>query len=292
MLAVLGIACLGFTQAPKPTPSAPPSKPAATEAGNSGLPTEATVNAFMQHMFAYDSNIQWKVLSIKPSQSPSVADVLVGVKTPEGPQSMRFYVLPGGAWAIAGEMIPFGADPFAPARAELAKATGPARGPADAATTIVEFSDLECPSCKAAQPIVDRLLTDLPNVRFIFQNFPLETLHPWAFKAATYADCVGRENNDAFWKFIHTVYQNQEQVTVENADQKLKEYATESGANGNQTATCAAQPATAERVRKSEALAMAMDVTGTPTLFVNGRKIQSIGTIPYDVLKSIVTATK
>ena len=246
----------------------------------------------MKYMFSYDPNVQWKVLAIRPAEAPGVSEVTLGIRSPEGQQMTRFYVMAGGKWAVAGEMVPFGADPFAPARAELAaKAHGPARGPADAAVNIVEFSDLECPSCKAAQPTIDRLLTDVPNAHFIFQNFPLETLHPWAFKAATYADCIGRENNEAFWKFISATYDNQEQITPENADEKLESLAEQSGAHGDEAAACAAQPATAERVRQSEALGLALDVNATPTLFVNGRKISDLGGLPYETLKALVTGT-
>jgi hypothetical protein len=64
--------------------------------------------------------------------------------------------------------------------------------------TIVEFGDLQCPACKAAQPTIEALVAAEPQARFVFQNFPLE-MHNWAAKGAAYADCVGRASNDAFW---------------------------------------------------------------------------------------------
>lgn len=294
-IALLGL-CTAFSVAqtqPKPAANAPKPAPASvnTSQSSAGLPTEATVDSFMKYMFGYDPEIEWKVLQIKQAQAPGVSSVLVEVNGPKGTQELRLQVLPGGQWAVVGDLMPFGADPFAATRAKLAEGNGPARGPVDAPVTIVEFSDLECPACKAAQPTIERLLADVPNARFVFQNFPLENLHPWAFRAATYADCIGRENNAAFWKFVHTVYQNQEQVTTENVDQRLTEFAQESGANGTQAAACAAQPATAERVRQSLALGTALNIGGTPTLFVNGREIPSVTGIPYDLLKAVVTGT-
>jgi protein-disulfide isomerase len=256
------------------------------------LPTQATVDSFMKHMFSYDSNIQWQVLSIKPAMAPHVAEVIVALKNPEGQQTMRFFVTADQNWAAVGDLIPFGADPFAPANREFAaRAHGPARGPADSAITIVEFSDLQCPACKGAQPIIDKLLSEFPNARFIFQNFPLEQIHPWAFKAAEYADCVARDNSDAFWKFIEVDYQNQESVTTDNADQKMKEFATQAGANAATVAACVAEPATEARVRESIALGKAVDVTGTPTLYVNGRRIQNVSGVPFELLKQLVQGT-
>jgi protein-disulfide isomerase len=102
---------------------------------------------------------------------------------------------------------------------------------------------------------------------------------------------VGQQSNDAFWKFVSTTYENQQEVTAENADQKLASFAQQSGANGDQVAKCVAQPAAAARVRESQALGNALSVTGTPTLFVNGRKIQNVSGIPYELLKTLVTST-
>jgi protein-disulfide isomerase len=281
------LAAMALGQATKPAASA------AAPAAKSALPSEATIDSFLKHTFSYEPNLEWKILTIQPSEVPNVAFVVVGLKGPETQQQMmKFYVMPDEKWAIVGDVVPFGADPFAPARQELAKARGPARGPANSEITIVEFSDLECPSCKAAQPTVERLLTDMPNARFIFQNFPLTDLHPWAFKAATYADCVAQQSNDAFWKFVSSTYESQEQVTAENADQKLTALAQQAGVNGDQAAKCAALPATAARVRESQALGNAVNITGTPTLFVNGRKVQNVGGIPYEILKNLVMTTK
>jgi protein-disulfide isomerase len=190
-------------------------------------------------------------------------------------------------------MMRFGADPFAFNNKQFdARAHGPSRGPADSPITVIEFSDLECPACKAAQPTIDRLVSDVPNVHFIFQNFPLERIHPWAFKAAEYGDCVARDTPDAFWKFIELDYQNQESVTPDNADAKLKEFAAQAGANADRVAACVAQPATAARIRESLALGEAVQVNATPTLFVNGRPLQSVGGVPYEVLKQLVQGTE
>ncbi len=296
-LALLLSAAFAVAQTKAPAKRAPKSatssaaQPATT--GQAGLPTEATVESFLRHTFGWDTSIQWKVLNIKPSEVPQVAEVLVGLKNAQGQaQTISLFVLPGGKWAVAGEMLPFGADPYAPLRQELAtRAHGPAKGPAGSRMTIVEFSDLQCPACKAAQPTIDQLLQDEPNARFIFQNFPLQDLHPWAFKAATYADCLGRENPDAFWKFISADYANQEQVTVENVDQKMKEFVTQAGGDANKVAACAALPSTAARVKESIKLGNDVGVTGTPTLYVNGRKIQSVSGMPYEMLKAIVERT-
>lgn len=265
----------------------PPAKPAAA-ANSSDLPSEGTVDSFMHQQFGYQPELTWKISSIKPSQIPGLAEVSVVLATPQGQQLSRFYVSPDGEHALIGEIIPFGAKPFDPAKKKLEKGiTGPSRGPKDAAVTIVEFGDLQCPACKAAQPTIEALVAAEPTARFVFQNFPLE-MHNWAAKGAAYADCVGRASNDAFWKFISKTYETQSDITAENADEKLTALADGAGVKGTEIAACAAQPDTKARVEASIALGKSVDITGTPTLFINGRKIGNFDAHYLDVYKKLV----
>ena len=164
---------------------------------------------------------------------------------------------------------------------------GPARGPANAPALLVEFSDLQCPHCKAIQPTLEKLLADEPNVRLVFQNFPLPG-HDWAAKAAAYADCVGRTSPDAFWKFIAGTYDAQANITAGNADEQLSGIADTAGAKSADIAACAAKPETTARVEASVALGRDVGVNSTPSLFLNRRKIGSMEQVPYDVLKKLV----
>jgi protein-disulfide isomerase len=152
--------------------------------------------------------------------------------------------------------------------------------------TVVEFSDLQCPHCKEANPTIERLIKEDPEVHFVFQNFPLPS-HNWAQKAAQYADCVGRASNDAFWKFVDAVFAAQNDITADNADQKLTALADQSGVKGSDMATCSTQPDTQSRVEASINLGKSLDVNSTPSLFINGRPVGVAGN-NYDVLKQLV----
>jgi protein-disulfide isomerase len=261
-------------------------KPASGSAAN--LPSEETVNAFMQQTFGYEAQISWKISSIKPAPVPGLVQVDVVLASPQGQQLSRFYVTPDGEHAVIGEIIPFGAKPFDPARKTLEKGiTGPSRGPKNAAVTIVEFGDLQCPACKAAQPAIESLSASEPDARFVFQNFPLE-MHNWAAKGAAYADCVAQASNDAFWKFISKTYETQADITAENADEKLTALADGAGVKGVDIAACASTPVTKAHVEASLALGKSVNVTGTPTLFINGRSIGNVSQVPAASLKELV----
>ncbi len=270
-----------------PATSKTEAKPGTTATDAANLPSQATVNAFLQHMFGYDTEIKWQVTAIKPSPAAGMAEIDVVLSNPQGQQSQKLFLTPDQRFAFAGDMIPFGADPFAANQVLLQKANGPVQGPTNAALSIVEFGDLQCPSCKAAQPTIEKLLADVPNARLVFEQFPLTQIHNWAMKASEYGTCVAQQNNDAYFKFMKDVYQQQEQITAENADEKLRAAATAAGANADAAAACAKLPAPAARIQQSLELGKALDVTGTPTLFLNGRKVANVNQLPYDLLKSI-----
>ncbi|MGH9643021.1 MAG: thioredoxin domain-containing protein [Terriglobales bacterium] len=289
MLAQSGLA---QTQ-PKPSERSaakPASKPAASStaaACATVLPSEDTVNSFLFQTFGYDPTITWKVGEIRPSEIPGLADVDVVITTPQGATPNRLLVSADGKHAITGEILPFGAKPYEDAREKLAKGplNGPSKGPANAPVLMVEFSDMQCPHCQKAAPVVDSLLAQEPDAHFVFQNFPLP-MHNWAEKGAEYVDCVGRASNDAVWKFIDKTFEDQSNITAANVDEKLKAIATAAGVNGDEIAACAAKPETKSRVEASVALGKSLGVTWTPTLFINGRPVGA--TAPLETLKKIV----
>jgi protein-disulfide isomerase len=274
--------------------------------GAAGRPTNDQIDAFMRQMTARNPGITWTIAENKPDDLGNLTGVTVVMENPQGQRGgQKFWVTPDGQHAVLGDPGPFGADPFAPARAELAKAvSGPWTGFATPTITMVEFGDLECPSCKAAAPTIERLVKEVSGSKLIFQQFPLTSIHHWAFTAAKFATCVAQSNNNAFWKFSDLVFAAQEDISshVESADpnkkpdlsyaeQKLTELATQAGMNGKQITECAETKPVAERVERSMDLGKKMDVTGTPTLFVNGRKIMNITGIPFDSLKKMVEFT-
>jgi len=289
-LMLAGSLAVAQTNASKPT-LAKPGEKAPEKLGThatADLPSEAVVDSFLHQQFGYQADITWKIASIKPSPIEGLAEVNVVLANGQGQQVSRFYVGPDGKHAVVGDIIPFGAKPFEPAAKALEKGvTGPSKGPKDAPVMIVEFGDLQCPACKAAQPTIEALVAAEPNARFVFQNFPLE-IHNWAAKGAAYSDCVGRASNDAFWKFISKTYETQSDITAENADEKLTALADGAGVKGSDIAACAAKPETKARVNASIALGKSVDVGGTPTLFINGRKIGSLDPRMSDVYKNLV----
>ena len=113
-------------------------------------------------------------------------------------------------------------------------------------------------------------------------------MHNWAAKGAAYADCVGQASNEAFWKFVAKTYETQADITAENADEKLTALADGAGVKGADIAACATTPVAKAHVESSLGLGKAVNVTGTPTLFINGRSIGNLDPRMADVYKGLV----
>ena len=213
-----------------------------------------------------------------------VADKSQGNKV----ETLNFYVTPDGKHAIADSVFDFGAEPFAGTRKVLEeRAKGPARGNEHPTLLIVEFADLQCPHCKEAQPTIDNLRRDFPQVRFIFQNYPLSEIHPFAFKAAAYGTCVAAKSADAFYTYLQDVFDHQEALTAESADQTLANAAAKAGTDPAAIAACAASPQTTAKVNEQVRLAEDIGVNQTPMIAINGH-LMPLGGTSYEVLKQIV----
>jgi protein-disulfide isomerase len=284
-------ACLAFSQTTSGKNTAPSKAAPARQHAEPPpmlLPSHAQIDAAMQRNFGYDPSVQWNILDVHQSPIPGIAEVIISINRQ---QTIHLYMSTEAQSAIVGNLLPFGPNPFEANREKLKAADGPSRGAQKPVIDVVEFSDLQCPFCKGAHPLIEKLMTDFPQLRFTFQQFPLPpTTHPWAIKAAHYADCAGTMNKDAFWKFVDTVFENQGSIALATADDKLKEYATASGLDGEKITACAASPTTDDRINKSIKLGQSLDVSSTPSIFVNGRLIPPLGTngLNYDQLKAIV----
>jgi protein-disulfide isomerase len=256
-------------------------------------PTKDTVNAFIQASWGYDETRVWEIWAIQKTEVDGISRVtlLVGDKT--GKQKLmpaQFYVLPDGKHIFAGdEIMPFGAKPFAEARAlAQQRADGPYRGSASKDLEIVEFADFQCPHCKAAQANMDKLVVDFPKARFVFQVLPLAEIHPQATRAAAYGFCVSKQaGSDAFFTYAAAAFEGQEGLTnADGATLTLNSAVIKAGLDPAAIATCAADPATTAAVAASVKLARDMGFYSTPVLFINGRQVPA--NIPYDTLKKII----
>jgi len=169
--------------------------------------------------------------------------------------------LPRRAIALLGrsEAIVDLADPVDPQRDHI-------RGPKDAAVTLVEYGDLECPYCGQAEPVVRELLADFGDLRYVWRHLPLSDVHPNARLAAEATEAAARQG--AFWQLRDLLFEHQDAL----GKRDLVRYAEELGLDVDRFIDDLRKHVGAARVDADVSGADLSGVSGTPTFFVNGRR--------------------
>ena len=153
-----------------------------------------------------------------------------------------------------------------------------ALGPADAPVTLVEYGDYECPYCGRAYPIVKRLQQELGDkLRFVFRNFPLNTIHEHAGVAAQAAEAANAQGR--FWEMHDLLYENQEDL----ADADLNRYALKLGLEIYRFEADLSGEVFAKKIREDFRGGIRSGVNGTPTFFINGLRYN--GPLEYEALR-------
>jgi protein-disulfide isomerase len=151
-------------------------------------------------------------------------------------------------------------------------------GRPDAALTLVEFGDYQCPYCGAAYPIVKQLQRDLgKKLRFVFRNFPLTQAHPYALVAAQAAEAAALQGK--FWEMHDYIYENQDQLDPSI----LPLWAQELGLDVNEFAGAIKDGLVTERIREDRKSGVRSGVNGTPCFFIQGARFD--GGADYDQLR-------
>lgn len=254
-------------------------QPAATNSGSSsGATAQQTqilknVEAYLRHLYAFGPEVELIVSAPKETEIPGLLETDVDLKQGQHTEKAKLYVSKDGKYLIRGEVSDLTKDPLAENRAVIQTKDAPAMGDPKAPVTLVEFSDFQCPVCRNLHDVLRGMLRNYPQVRVIFKDFPIEVLHPWARTAALAGRCAYQQDPNAFWKLYDSIYDNQELISPENAWMKMSEYASQAGLNKDDFRACMASPEAAAAVDASRKNGQELEVTSTPTLFVNGRRI-------------------
>ena len=164
---------------------------------------------------------------------------------------------------------------------KLATDGQPSKGNPAAAVTLVEFTDYQCPSCAAAQPNLERIIAEYGDrVRLVVRDYPLSQ-HPEAHRAAEAAEAARAQGK--YWEYVTLLYQNQSALQAE----RLKEYATRAGLDRAKFDAALDAGSFADSVRRDLRDGERAGVNGTPTVFVNGVRVERA---TYEQLKAAVEA--
>jgi protein-disulfide isomerase len=275
------LACLAALLFAAAGPAQSPAKKSALDKG--------VLEAYVRHLYVMDSAISVQISDARPSDVPGFVEETVHAS--KGPQSQdfKFLISKDGSKILQASVFDVNSNPFKADLDKLKTQGAPNIGTPGAPVVLVEFSDFQCPYCKAeAQEIRKNLLTTYPTqVRLYFKTFPLESMHPWAKAAAIASKCVAKQNADAFWTYHDWIFEHQAEITPETLKDKVLGWSKDvKGIDSVQLGQCMDTKATEAEVSADEAEGQKLEINGTPTLFINGRRIGQ--TIDWANLKNVI----
>src|SRR3989344_5619561 len=150
-------------------------------------------------------------------------------------------------------------------------------GDTNASTTLIEYSDLQCPACRAYAPIIEAALakitaTGSTTVRFVYRHFPLTTIHPKALPSAYAAEAAGMQGK--FFEMAKIVFEKQDEWAKSlSADELFAYYAKSLNLDAARFAADMKSPAVIARVEHDQAVALKLGLNSTPTFFINGKQL-------------------
>jgi len=281
MFRTLSVAILAVTLFVVASPSQTAAKKTALD--------KATLETYVRHLYVLDSRITVQVGDPKPSTDlPGYSEVAVRASMGQQGQEFKFLISKDGQKVLQANVYDIANNPFKKDLDKLKTDLAPNMGTAGAPVVMVEFSDFQCPYCKEeATMLRTNLLASYPKqVHLYFKTFPLD-MHPWAKPAAIASQCINRQKGDEFWEFHDWIFAHQSEVTPENFKEKTLEWAKgRKDLDALQLTACMDNKATAPDVDKVIAEGKALEIGGTSTLFINGRRIGT--TIDWNTLRSII----
>jgi len=243
--------------------------------------------------FNIPADVKIKIGAGTPSEFPNYDTVPVTLSRQEKSQTMDFLVSKDGTTMLRMTKMDLTKDPYAETMKKIDLAGRPVRGNPDAKVTVVNYDDFECPFCSRMH---STLMTDIlqqygDKIRIIYKDYPL-SMHPWAIHAANDANCLAKESGQGYWEFADYVHANQRAISgsqrdVQNSftelDHLTLDIGKKHGADAARLQACVkAQPDAAMKASMAEG--DSIGVSATPTVFVNGQRLE--GAVDIEEVKA------
>ena len=278
---VLLIICLGCSAQSNPSNSTPPD-------------ITRTVERQVRATYNVPSDVKVTVGPLRASEFPDYDALTItfdsGKKT-----DYEFLLAKDRKTLLRMTRIDLTKDPYAEVMKKIDVNGRPTRGAKNAKVVAVNYDDFECPFCsRMHSALFPTLLKEYGDkVLFIYKDYPLEEIHPWAVRAAVDANCLAAQNVDAYWDFADYIHANQKEVNGEKGRDAqyaaLDKQATLQGQKHSLDTSklqACLKSQDDKPVRTSMHEADLIGVSATPAMFVNGRKVD--GAVPIDELREVL----
>ncbi len=258
-------------------------------AADAGAPVldKQRLESYLRYAEGFTSNVNFVIDDPTPSPFKGYYRVTVHLSTTQTKLDRIYYVSADGQDWFPGAIWNVNDNPFTDTLQHL-PANGPSFGPANAKVSLVIFSDFECPYCRAyATTIRENVAQKYPtDVRVIFEDFPLQSIHPWAFAAAEASHCIAAQEPEAFWTFHDWTFQHQQEINPANLREKVLGFAKDQKLDAAAIASCIDTHAMAAEVNQNLKAGQSLQLQQTPSSFVNGREVA--GSVEWTTLDNII----
>lgn len=277
---VLLLVCLGCSA--QPTPSAPPDVVRLLERqvrANYSVPPEVKIN----------------IGTLRSSDFPNYESVTITFDDSGKKKDYEFLLAKDRKTLLRVTKIDLTKDPYADVMKKIDVTGRPTRGAKDAKVVAINYDDFQCPFCSRMHSVLFPTLFKEygDRVLFIYKDYPLDEIHPWAIHAAVNANCLAAQNADAYWDFADYVHSNQKEINSDKGpggqNAALDKLATLQGQKHNLDATklqACVKAQDDKAVRASQAEGDKVGVSATPAMFVNGQKID--GAVPIESMRAVL----
>src|SRR3984885_658317 len=241
------------------------------------------------------SDVTVMVGAVTPSSDvPGYDAVTVNIDGGDGKQKdYKFLLSKDRATLLRVTKFDLNKDPFAELMSKIDVAGRPSRGAKSAKVVVINFDDFECPFCsRMHQTLFPEILKEYGDrVTFVYKDYPLVEMHPWALHAAVDANCLAAQNGDAYWDFADYIHGNQRDVNGEPTPAArfaaLDRMTLLQGQKHNLDAAKLQSCLKAQDegvVRASLKEGDALGINATPTIFINGQKVG--GAVPIGEVRA------
>jgi protein-disulfide isomerase len=249
----------------------------------------------VRSFYTIPSSVKIVLGDLKPSEFPNYDALTITFDGGEKKQHYEFLLSKDGKTLLRMTRLDLSKDPFVEVMKKIDVSNRPTRGDAKAKVVAVNYDDFECPFCsRMHQTLFPQLLKEYGDrVTFIYKDFPLAEIHPWATHAAVNANCLAALNKDAYWDFADYIHANQGEVNSEKSHDAqfaaLDRIATTQGQkhslDGPKLQACI-KAQQDDAVKASVHEGEGLGIEATPTMFVNGEKVD--GALPVGELRAVL----
>ncbi len=251
------------------------------------------IERHVRAQYSLPPDVKVVVGPLRSSEFANYDALTVTFVSPEKKQDYEFLLAHDHKTLLRMTKFDLTTDPYAAIMKKIDVSGRPTRGNKDAKVMVVNYDDFECPYCSRMHAaLFPRLFKEYGDrVVFVYKDYPIDDIHPWATRAAVNANCLAAQNADAYWDYADYLHANYQAISGQRgrdgAEAELDKQATLQGQKHNLDISklqACVKAQDKKMVQASIHEGEALGVDATPTMFINGQKLD--GAVPEDEVRT------